>query len=214
MLEEKLLNYGFKKEKNKLVYTKNLNINNFYVKIIYENEKFIPKVYDILTEDEYLPFYNISSGSFTTKIKEEVEEIINIIKEECLEKVKNNFSEEIINYIKEKYNVYPEYPWDKFNTYFTLKTIENNKWFLLYMTLNSKKLGLDDNNEIEVINLKISTEKIKLLVDNVNIFPAYHMNKKYWITVKIDGTLSMENIKNLIDESYTEVIKKKKLKGK
>ncbi len=34
------------------------------------------------------------------------------------------------------------------------------------------------------------------------IIPGYHMNKKHWNTVIVDGTLSDKQLKALIDESF------------
>ena len=44
-------------------------------------------------------------------------------------------------------------------------------------------------------------------VDNKAVFPAYHMNKKYWITVILSSDVPFEKITALLDESYAEVIK-------
>ena len=41
------------------------------------------------------------------------------------------------------------------------------------------------------------------------IIPGYHMNKKHWNTVIVDGTLSDKQLKALIDESY-DLVKPKK----
>ncbi len=40
------------------------------------------------------------------------------------------------------------------------------------------------------------------------ILPGYHMNKKHWNTIIIDGTLSKTQLKNLIKDSYFLVKKK------
>ena len=44
-----------------------------------------------------------------------------------------------------------------------------------------------------------------------NIFPAilpgYHMNKKHWNTIKLDGSVPNEEIKAMIDHSYVLVVK-------
>ena len=42
------------------------------------------------------------------------------------------------------------------------------------------------------------------------ILPGYHMNKKYWNTVVIDGTITRKQIQQLIDDSYELISKKKK----
>ena len=61
------------------------------------------------------------------------------------------------------------------------------------------------------INLKNEPEKnIELREEFQAIKPGYHMSKKHWNTVEIDGSLSEDFIKNLIDESYDMVVLKLK----
>ena len=66
------------------------------------------------------------------------------------------------------------------------------------------------------INLKTAPEKSLLLREEYpQITPGFHMNKKHWNTVLIDGKLSEKLIYGLIDESYDLVfnsLSKKKQK--
>jgi len=41
------------------------------------------------------------------------------------------------------------------------------------------------------------------------VLPGYHMNKKHWNTVVVDGSLSGKQLKEMVDESYNLVAKKK-----
>jgi predicted DNA-binding protein (MmcQ/YjbR family) len=41
-----------------------------------------------------------------------------------------------------------------------------------------------------------------------SVQPGYHMNKKHWNTVILDGTVSDEIIKEMIDESYDLIVSK------
>jgi predicted DNA-binding protein (MmcQ/YjbR family) len=57
------------------------------------------------------------------------------------------------------------------------------------------------------INLKCNPEKaIELREEYSHIKPGYHMNKKHWNTVIIDGNLPTSLIRELIDHSYNLVI--------
>jgi predicted DNA-binding protein (MmcQ/YjbR family) len=57
------------------------------------------------------------------------------------------------------------------------------------------------------VALKNDPEKnIELREEYPAVIPGYHLNKKHWNTVKIDGSLSDDMIKNLIDESYDLVV--------
>lgn len=42
------------------------------------------------------------------------------------------------------------------------------------------------------------------------VLPGYHMNKKHWNTVIVDGRLSAKQLKEMIDHSYELVAKNKK----
>ena len=42
------------------------------------------------------------------------------------------------------------------------------------------------------------------------VLPGYHMNKKHWNTIIVDGRLSGRQVKEMIDDSYGLVAPKKK----
>ena len=59
------------------------------------------------------------------------------------------------------------------------------------------------------INVKCDPEKAIELRERYScVQPGYHMNKKYWNTVNIDGSVSDKLIKEWIDHSYEETVKK------
>ena len=64
-------------------------------------------------------------------------------------------------------------------------------------------------------NAKCDPEKaIELREAHDAIKPGYHMNKKHWNTVVIDGSISSALIKEMIDNSYNLIVQSlpKKLK--
>lgn len=57
------------------------------------------------------------------------------------------------------------------------------------------------------LNLKNDPEKVvEMREENSSVLPGYHMNKKYWNTVMIDGTIPVKTVKQWITESYKEVV--------
>ena len=70
------------------------------------------------------------------------------------------------------------------------------------MTVKPQKLSLTGNEEIEIINIKIDPNELNRIVDNNKYFRAYHMNKKMWTTIVLDGRLPTEEILKRIDDSY------------
>ncbi|MEM7361839.1 MAG: MmcQ/YjbR family DNA-binding protein [Bacteroidota bacterium] len=64
----------------------------------------------------------------------------------------------------------------------------------------------------ERINLKCDPERaLELRGMYASIIPGWHMNKKHWNSILLDGTLSDKIIYDLIDHSYDLVSKKVKL---
>ncbi len=59
------------------------------------------------------------------------------------------------------------------------------------------------------INLKCDPEKaIELRERYDEIQPGYHMNKKHWNTIDLEGTLKDNFILELVDHSYSLVVSK------
>ncbi|MEI7929364.1 MAG: MmcQ/YjbR family DNA-binding protein, partial [Verrucomicrobiales bacterium] len=64
------------------------------------------------------------------------------------------------------------------------------------------------------VNLKCDPERsIALREEYEGIVPGYHMNKKHWNTVILDGSVPAKLIRELIDHSYELVGKARKSKS-
>lgn len=69
-------------------------------------------------------------------------------------------------------------------------------------------MGLD--NDPVQFNVKCDPARaIELREEYECVIPGYHMNKKHWNTIIIDGTLSRKQLKEMIDHSYSLVAKRK-----
>lgn len=209
-LENKKINYeiltekGFRKQKAKYLFEKNICDNSFKVVIEISKEKKVSKVVDLLTNEEYILVDTKSSGSFVGKIKSEYEKIIASIIKECTTSnvFKNKKSQKIIKYIKEKYDSELEYLWDKYPDCAIYRHKKNNKWYGLLMKIKASSIGLASNKKIEILNLKYQKENISDIIDYKNIYPGYHMNKNNWITINLEEQIDIKQIKSLIDNSY------------
>jgi len=81
----------------------------------------------------------------------------------------------------------------------------NGKIFLL--------TGLDE--ETLSFNVKCDPDKaIELREEFSCVLPGYHMNKKHWNTIVVDGSVSSKQLKEWIDHSYEQVTKKSSPKKK
>ena len=59
-------------------------------------------------------------------------------------------------------------------------------------------------------NVKCQPEKALQLREEYpdTVLPGYHMNKKHWNTVLVDGSIPLKQLKEFIDDSYALVSKK------
>lgn len=202
---KKLINFGFILFGNDLIYRQDLKEQNLFAEFKISNDKFEIKVIDKAFDDEFLPF-NIKNHPCKEKL--EVETILNSIISNCFDSI--SIKKNIINFLQETYGTIPEKPWEEYPNYYTFKTNKSKKWYAIIMDIKQKKLGIDSENIVDAINLKIDPNLIKQLIDNIHYFPAYHMNKKYWITILLDKNTDIVKLKELIDKSYNLVEKNNK----
>ena len=203
---KKLEEFGFELIDNSYYYYTSLLKNQFKmsVKISLDNSIFT-EIIDTETNEPYiLHLLEIKRSGYSEKVYKEYSEVLEKIKKECFEDeiFKANYTKEIVAYIKNKYGDELEFLWEKSPKNAVVRRKSSKKWYAVILTVSKRKLNLDSDEIIEVINLHNSPEEIEKLIDNKRYFPAYHMNKKHWCTICLDGTVELEEIYKLIDISY------------
>ena len=201
----KLLKYGFIQENGIYLYKTKIFNEQFEMSVIVENNKMISKIFDLLNGDEYiLVDIQNSTGEFVGKIREEYENELKNIIEKCttLNIFKSEQAIEVIKYIKEKYNDDLEFLWEKFPENAIWRNKTNNKWYGALLIISERKLQLNSDKNVDIIDLRYSKDKIKEIIDKDKIFSGYHMNKDSSITIRLDGSVNTEKIFELIDNSY------------
>ena len=124
--------------------------------------------------------------------------------------MKNYDRNEIFQYAKERFGTEPEYLWMKFPNYAVLRNSNNSKWYAAIMDVQKQKLGLKGKEYVDILVVKCDPIMIGSLLNSKGYLPAYHMNKSTWITILLDGSISKDEIFNLIDLSYEMTQKKKR----
>lgn len=115
--------------------------------------------------------------------------------------------EEIFEYVKKQYGTVPEYLWETLPKSAVLRH-KNGKWYAVLMQVEKSKLGLKEDGEVEIINVKCEPDMVSLLTQTYGFLPGYHMNKKYWITMLLDGSVSEAKILDFLDMSYDLIDRK------
>ena len=201
--------YGFSRTEAGLELKKELPGVGLYAVFVIAGKSFEVNVFDADTDEEYLPFNVLDNiTGFVTGIREQVEDLVQEIKEKCL--LNSNMKLRLMEYCERKFGTEPEAPWEDSPDAYTFKTAKRNKWYALFMTIPYKSLGLVAKGALDVVNIKLPPEKVLDLIDRVHFYPAYHMNKKHWITVVLDKEVDEPLVQQLLEESYGLVEKLKK----
>ena len=109
--------------------------------------------------------------------------------------------EKVRNYFLSCPESYEDFPFGEEITIFKVK----NKWFGL---LVEREGNLQ-------INLKCDPDEALILRDLfISVLPGYHMNKKHWNTVILDGSIPEKEIEAMIYSSYVLIVEKLKKKDR
>ena len=110
--------------------------------------------------------------------------------------------QEFEGYVKEEFGAMPEYLFEGSPDCAVYRHASNRKWFCIIMNVPKRKLGIDSQGSVDIVNLKCSQEIIGDIVKEHGIFPAYHMNKNHWISVLLDGSVDGGTVRWLTKISF------------
>lgn len=170
-----------------------------------ENNVIFSDCYEVATNEKLLPYYaSGSQGDFIGNIRNAYDEIIQKVKDHCCSKnvFKSEYAQFIIDYVKKEYHDDLEYLWKKFPNNAIWRNQVNQKWYGALLVVEKTKIDIPEAGTVEIIDLLMEPERIEALVDHKKYFKGYHMNKKHWITIKLDGSVDIKEICDLLDHSY------------
>ena len=117
--------------------------------------------------------------------------------------------EAFLKYCLDTYGTVPDYPFeDDFETA-VLRHADNRRWFALVMRISRRKLGIESDEMVDVVNLKMPTEMFGSFTKSDGVYPAYHMNKLHWVSLVLPDAPD-EVTKFLLNASFEATRKKKK----
>ena len=205
---KKLIKYGFKKKGQIYSYKTEIFKDQFELAVEVEGKDVTTKLYDVATGDLYtLHLLEGVEGTFIGKIRGEYETVLNDISQKCFVTDVFEFKQslQILDYTMEKYGTAPEYLWEKFPRNAVCRRKDNKKWYLAILSVKGSKIGLESDDIVELIDLRVNKDEIEELLNtknNLPLYPAYHMNKKSWITIILNNQMKIDKIFEFIDKSY------------
>ncbi len=118
---------------------------------------------------------------------------------------------DVIRYVKRKYKCDPEYLWRRFPDYAVFRRKDDQKWFGIIMDVPVEKLGIHGSGRTDILNVKTEDPVFAdMLIRQEGFFRGYHFSKGSWVSILLDGTVPMETIRGMIDESFAASASAKK----
>lgn len=111
--------------------------------------------------------------------------------------------EKVYGYVKRKYGSEPEYLWRRFPDYAIFRHVDNRKWYALIMDVPLKNLGLPGEGRVDILNVKLDDPLlVDVLVQREGYLRGYHISRGNWVSIMLDGSVPMKEIREMIDLSY------------
>ena len=203
---EKLMKFGFERTEDGVVYRTRIFDNQFEMTVkIAEDGEVKTELFDLEAEEIYtLHLVSEASGEFVGKVRAEHERVLNEICEKCFESsiLGGQLTKNVVQYARERYGDELEFLWERYPDAAIIRRKDNRKWYALFMTVSKQKLGFESNEPAEIIDLRFDVGELPKKVDGKRYFPGYHMNKKHWITMLLDGSVPLNEILTYLDDSY------------
>ncbi|MDE6060908.1 MAG: MmcQ/YjbR family DNA-binding protein [Clostridia bacterium] len=201
----KLIPYGFKVTDGAYYLTREIMNGQFSLTVKITDTDIETEVLDLSTNEPYTLFLvSEAVGSFVGDVRTEYQDIMLDIAKHCFDEYifKSEYTQSVIKYVADTYGDSLEFLWEKFTDNAVWRRKDNQKWYAAILTVKRDKLGFESEDKVEVIDLRYNADKIDELVDGIKFLRGYHMNKKHWITICLDGSVELPEIFRLIDNSY------------
>ena len=207
--QEKAQAFGFVENSGVWIYSCQILQGDFVMTVSITADNVSFQVFDQEMGDLYPQVHMESmTGSFVASVREACLEILYQIRKACFD-VQDFIcpqTKRIMAQIQEKYGNQLEYLWEKSPDTAVLRHEGNKKWYAVLMRISWDKLEKGREGLVEAVNLK--HDQVADLLSKKGIYPAFHMNKRYWISVALDDTLSDEMVLALIEKSWNLTSKK------
>ena len=207
--KEKARDYGFVENGEVWTYSFQILQGDFVMNVSVTDGKLAFQVFDQETGDLY-PQVHMESmrGTFVGSVREACLEVLYQIRKACFDA--QDFicpqTKRIMAQVQEKYGNQLEYLWEKSPDTAVLRHEDNQKWYAVLMRIPWDRLDKAREGQVEAVNLK--HDQVADLLSQKGIYPAFHMNKRYWLSLALDDSLSDDEVLDLLEISWNLTLKK------
>ena len=205
MVPDALLAYGFKMDRNYYRYDTNIQNAEFKLCVRIDDTGAVDtELIETGTGDPYVLYKTNASGTYVGEIRSQIETVLSKIAETCFRSAvfQSRQAEMAIQYVHDTFGDELEFLWTKFPDNAVWRRKDSEKWYGAILTVAGNKIGLKTERVVEIIDLRMDQSEAENILGRKNYHPGWHMNKKSWYTIVLDGSIPAEELKQSISESY------------
>ncbi len=205
MVPEKLIAYGFQCKDDGFQYHTEIQDGSFLLTV---SISMLGAVDTALTETDsgeaYILYRTDAEGVFVGEVRKAITAVLNEIAKHCFVPAVYHQPQtlQLIDYVTKTYGDALEFLWKSTPSNAIWRRTDSQKWYGALLTVSGRKVGLDSDAVTEIINLHIHPENMAALLRQNGIYPGWHMNKKSWISIPLDGTVENATLFSLVEESH------------
>lgn len=160
-------------------------------------------VIDNGTGEEYLPLSSVHCGPFAAQVKTGYIDLLGEITRRCFvpEPFHGAQANRLSVWIQQEFHDQPEFVFKKLPDYAVFREPQPQKWYGLVMNISWAQLTgktSASQDKVEVIDLRCPQEEQAAVLQLDDVYPGYHLNKKNWVCVLLEGTLTDEALHRLV----------------
>lgn len=203
---DRLLPYGFIRKDKQYEYRRPLIQDQLELVVeVNQNGTLSSYIWDYHMEEVYTAhLIEAYSGAFVNQVREIYQASMEGILSEIatFSPFVQNQTNRLAHVIKETWGDLPDYPFSKHPSFASFRHPDNQKWYGLIIQVRKSLIDGGENQEkVEILNLKADSKLISCLIKQPGIYPAYHMSKKSWVSLLLDETVSDRDVIKLIETS-------------
>ena len=195
--KEKLLAYGFVEREGTFFLTTDFAGGRFLALVTLREGCLQLHLFDKELREEFFVHKAKKDGPFLTPLLEEEQSLLEDIRKNCA----------VYRYETEQANrIYANFPflfstsfehlWEKEPGFAVLRN-ERGHWFALLMEIDGRRIRLPQER---VVLLNVRCRDVDPFM-TLGVLPAYHMNKRTWVSLRVDDTLSDDFLQQKTRES-------------
>ncbi len=168
-----------------------------------EDGRLFTEVTDSSGEEYTLHLVEGATGAFVGQVREDYTRAVG----EFFDKCTLSPVQLIMRYACGRYGGAPEYLWKNFPDNAVLRRRDTGRWYAVIGRIPRRKLGQDSDAPVDIIVFRAEPQRLEQILKMPGCYPAYHMSKKRWFTVCLDGGAKFDTVCQMADESYKLAVK-------